>query len=146
NSFLKHYHLTPQQFQRLIHFPITLKKYKQQPTPHPYLHANNIPLLFQNTSTPTPPPFTLPSIHLPPHPQFLPKNHIQLPKKQSLHDTPKLLPTIFHAIQFTPFSQKTLQQFPQFSPLPLSNPLTHHCHPTQMLPHYITIKQNFPYL
>ena len=52
---------------------MTLKTYKQQGTPHRYLEGKNIALLFEKTSTRTRAAFTVASIDLGAHPEFLGK-------------------------------------------------------------------------
>ncbi|MDU1578089.1 MAG: ornithine carbamoyltransferase [Staphylococcus epidermidis] len=120
-SLLKEYDLTGEEFEGLIDFAMTLKKYKQQGTPHRYLEGKNIALLFEKTSTRTRAAFTVASIDLGAHPEFLGKNDIQLGKKESVEDTAKVLGRMFDGIEFRGFS-------------------------TQMLADYMTIKENFGYL
>ncbi|WP_458860462.1 Rossmann-fold NAD(P)-binding domain-containing protein, partial [Staphylococcus epidermidis] len=102
-----------------------------------------MPLLFEKDSTTTPSPFQLPAHHQAPHLTYLPPTPSQIRKKQTPKHTPPLLPPIYHPIHYPPFSQPTLQTLPQYSPLPLSNPLTHQHHPTQLLAHFLTPKQLF---
>lgn len=109
-SLLKEYDLTGEEFEGLIDFAMTLKKYKQQGTPHRYLEGKNIALLFEKTSTRTRAAFTVASIDLGAHPEFLGKNDIQLGKKESVEDTAKVLGRMFDGIEFRGFSQKTVEQ------------------------------------
>lgn len=83
-SLLKEYDFTKEEFEGLIDFAMTLKTYKQQGTPHRYLEGKNIALLFEKTSTRTRAAFTVASIDLGAHPEFLGKNDIQLGKKNLL--------------------------------------------------------------
>ncbi|MDU2436717.1 MAG: ornithine carbamoyltransferase [Staphylococcus epidermidis] len=145
-SLLKEYDLTGEEFEGLIDFAMTLKKYKQQGTPHRYLEGKNIALLFEKTSTRTRAAFTVASIDLGAHPEFLGKNDIQLGKKESVEDTAKVLGRMFDGIEFRGFSQKTVEQLAEFSGVPVWNGLTDDWHPTQMLADYMTIKENFGYL
>lgn len=125
---------------------MTLKTYKQQGTPHRYLEGKNIALLFEKTSTRTRAAFTVASIDLGAHPEFLGKNDIQLGKKESVEDTAKVLGRMFDGIEFRGFSQEKVEQLAEFSGVPVWNGLTDDWHPTQMLADFMTVKENFGHL
>ncbi|QHW36013.1 ornithine carbamoyltransferase [Staphylococcus ursi] len=143
---LKEDDFTKKEFSDLIDFAITLKSYKQQGIPHRYLEGKNIALLFEKTSTRTRAAFTVASIDLGAHPEFLGKNDIQLGKKESVEDTAKVLGRMFDGIEFRGFSQDTVEALAQHSGVPVWNGLTDAWHPTQMLADYMTIKENFGHL
>ncbi|PWZ97029.1 ornithine carbamoyltransferase, partial [Staphylococcus pseudintermedius] len=118
----------------------------QQGIPHRYLEGKNIALLFEKTSTRTRAAFTVASIDLGAHPEFLGKNDIQLGKKESVEDTAKVLGRMFDGIEFRGFSQATVEALAKYSGVPVWNGLTDAWHPTQMLADYMTIKENFGHL
>ncbi|TOY88465.1 ornithine carbamoyltransferase [Staphylococcus pseudintermedius] len=143
---LKEDDFTKKEFSDLIDFAMTLKSYKQQGIPHRYLEGKNIALLFEKTSTRTRAAFTVSSIDLGAHPEFLGKNDIQLGKKESVEDTAKVLGRMFDGIEFRGFSQATVEALAKYSGVPVWNGLTDAWHPTQMLADYMTIKENFGHL
>ncbi|HDV6263705.1 TPA: ornithine carbamoyltransferase [Staphylococcus pseudintermedius] len=143
---LKEDDFTKKEFSDLIDFAMTLKSYKQQGIPHRYLEGKNIALLFEKTSTRTRAAFTVASIDLGAHPEFLGKNDIQLGKKESVEDTAKVLGSMFDGIEFRGFSQATVEALAKYSGVPVWNGLTDAWHPTQMLADYMTIKENFGHL
>ncbi|EGQ2895218.1 ornithine carbamoyltransferase [Staphylococcus pseudintermedius] len=143
---LKEGDFTKKEFSDLIDFAMTLKSYKQQGIPHRYLEGKNIALLFEKTSTRTRAAFTVASIDLGAHPEFLGKNDIQLGKKESVEDTAKVLGRMFDGIEFRGFSQATVEALAKYSGVPVWNGLTDAWHPTQMLADYMTIKENFGHL
>ncbi|HDK5706829.1 TPA: ornithine carbamoyltransferase, partial [Staphylococcus pseudintermedius] len=143
---LKEDDFTKKEFSDLIDFAMTLKSYKQQGIPHRYLEGKNIALLFEKTSTRTRAAFTVASIDLGAHPEFLGKNDIQLGKKESVEDTAKVLGRMFDGIEFRGFSQATVEALAKYSGVPVWNGLTDAWHPTQMLADYMTIKENFGHL
>ncbi len=145
-SLLKECDFTKEEFEGLIDFAMTLKTYKQQGTPHRYLEGKNIALLFEKTSTRTRAAFTVASIDLGAHPEFLGKNDIQLGKKESVEDTAKVLGRMFDGIEFRGFSQEKVEQLAEFSGVPVWNGLTDDWHPTQMLADFMTVKENFGHL
>ncbi|REH90379.1 ornithine carbamoyltransferase [Staphylococcus felis] len=142
-SLLKECDFTKEEFSQLIDFAMTLKTYKQQNIKHHYLEGKNIALLFEKTSTRTRAAFTVASIDLGAHPEFLGQNDIQLGKKESVEDTAKVLGRMFDGIEFRGFSQEMVEKLAEHSGVPVWNGLTDAWHPTQMLADYMTVKENF---
>ncbi|MDM8327157.1 ornithine carbamoyltransferase [Staphylococcus felis] len=142
-SLLKECDFTKEEFSQLIDFAMTLKTYKQQNIKHHYLEGKNIALLFEKTSTRTRAAFTVASIDLGAHPEFLGQNDIQLGKKESVEDTAKVLGRMFDGIEFRGFSQEMVEELAEHSGVPVWNGLTDAWHPTQMLADYMTVKENF---
>lgn len=140
---LKEDDFTKKEFSDLIDFAITLKDYKKQGIQHRYLDGKNIALLFEKNSTRTRAAFTVASIDLGAHPEFLGKNDIQLGKKESVEDTAKVLGRMFDGIEFRGFSQDMVEDLAKYSGVPVWNGLTDAWHPTQMLADYMTVKENF---
>lgn len=143
---LKEDDFTKKEFSDLIDFAITLKDYKKQGIQHRYLDGKNIALLFEKNSTRTRAAFTVASIDLGAHPEFLGKNDIQLGKKESVEDTAKVLGRMFDGIEFRGFSQDMVEDLAKYSGVPVWNGLTDAWHPTQMLADYMTVKENFGHL
>ncbi|REI09740.1 ornithine carbamoyltransferase [Staphylococcus felis] len=142
-SLLKECDFTKEEFSQLIDFAMTLKTYKQQNIKHHYLEGKNIALLFEKTSTRTRAAFTVASIDLGAHPEFLGQNDIQLGKKESVEDTAQVLGRMFDGIEFRGFSQEMVEELAEHSGVPVWNGLTDAWHPTQMLADYMTVKENF---
>ncbi|WP_154840841.1 ornithine carbamoyltransferase [Staphylococcus pasteuri] len=143
---LKEDDFTKKEFSDLIDFAITLKDYKKQGIQHRYLDGKNIALLFEKNSTRTRAAFTVASIDLGAHSEFLGKNDIQLGKKESVEDTAKVLGRMFDGIEFRGFSQDMVEDLAKYSGVPVWNGLTDAWHPTQMLADYMTVKENFGHL
>lgn len=100
----------------------------------------------KKNSTRTRAAFTVASIDLGAHPEFLGKNDIQLGKKESVEDTAKVLGRMFDGIEFRGFSQDMVEDLAKYSGVPVWNGLTDAWHPTQMLADYMTVKENFGHL
>ncbi len=101
-----------------IDFAITLKEYKKNGIKHHYLSGKNIALLFEKNSTRTRAAFTVASIDLGAHPEFLGKNN-QLGKKESVEDTAKVLRSSVDGIEFRGFSQQAVEDLAKFSGVPV---------------------------
>lgn len=145
-SFLKDIDFTSAELNYLIDFASHLKGLKQRNIPHPYLQGKNIALLFEKTSTRTRSSFTVASIDLGAHPEFLGKDDIQFGKKESTIDTAKVLGHMFDGIEYRGFAQETVEQLAQYSGVPVWNGLTNEWHPTQMIADFLTLKEQFGYL
>ena len=145
-SFLKEIDFSSSELTYLIDFAAHLKYLKHHNIPHPYLQGKNIALLFEKTSTRTRSSFTVASIDLGAHPEFLGKNDIQFGKKESTIDTAKVLGRMFDGIEYRGFAQETVEQLAQYSGVPVWNGLTNEWHPTQMIADFLTLKENFGHL
>lgn len=127
----------------LIGFAQHLKNLKARGIPHHYLEGKNIALLFEKTSTRTRAAFTVASIDLGAHPEYLGKADIQLGKKETVRDTARVLGSMFDAIEFRGFSQQHAKDLATYSGVPVYNGLTDTEHPTQMLADFMTIQEHF---
>ncbi|MGM9926816.1 MAG: ornithine carbamoyltransferase [Bacillus sp. (in: firmicutes)] len=145
-SFLAEKDFTEEEFLYLIDLAAELKDKKKKGIPHRYLEGKNIALLFEKPSTRTRCAFTVASIDLGAHPEYLGKDDIQLGKKESVEDTAKVLGRMFDGIEFRGFSQKTVESLAEHSGVPVWNGLTDAWHPTQMLADFLTIKEHLGYL
>lgn len=145
-SFLAEKDFTEEEFLYLIDLAAELKDKKKKGIPHRYLEGKNIALLFEKPSTRTRCAFTVASIDLGAHPEYLGKGDIQLGKKESVEDTAKVLGRMFDGIEFRGFSQKTVEGLAEHSGVPVWNGLTDSWHPTQMLADFLTIKEQIGHL
>lgn len=145
-SFLAEKDFTEEEFLYFIELAGELKEMKKKGIPHRYLEGKNIALLFEKPSTRTRCAFTVASIDLGAHPEYLGKNDIQLGKKESVEDTAKVLGRMFDGIEFRGFSQRTVEGLAEHSGVPVWNGLTDEWHPTQMLADFLTVKEHIGHL
>ena len=142
-SFLAEKDFTKQELHYLIDLSQHLKALKKQGIAHRYLEGKNIALLFEKTSTRTRAAFTVASVDLGAHPEFLGANDIQLGKKETVEDTAKVLGSMFDGIEFRGSSQQVVEDLAKYSGVPVWNGLTDDWHPTQMIADFLTIQENF---
>ncbi|OJF97026.1 ornithine carbamoyltransferase [Alkalibacterium sp. 20] len=142
-SLLKEIDFTKEELMYFIDFSAHLKEMKKKGIPHRYLEGKNIALLFEKASTRTRSAFTVASIDLGAHPEYLGKNDIQIGKKESVEDTAKVLGGMFDGIEFRGFKQESVELLAEHSGVPVWNGLTDEWHPTQMIADYLTLKENF---
>lgn len=141
-SFLAEKDFNQQELQYLIDLSQHLKKLKKQGIPHHYLEGKNIALLFEKTSTRTRAAFTVATVDLGAHPEFLGANDIQLGTKESVEDTAKVLGSMFDGIEYRGSSQEIVELLAEHSGVPVWNGLTDDWHPTQMIADFLTIQEN----
>lgn len=142
-SFLQESKFSAAELNYLIDFALHLKELKQKNIPHHYLEGKNIALLFEKSSTRTRSAFTVASVDLGAHPEFLGKNDIQFGNKESVADTAKILGSMFDGIEFRGFKQSTVEALAKYSGVPVWNGLTDQWHPTQMIADFMTLKEHF---
>lgn len=142
-SLLAEKDFTKEELMYLIDFAAHLKDLKKKNISHRYLEGKNIALLFEKSSTRTRSAFTVASIDLGAHPEYLGKDDIQLGKKESVEDTAKVLGGMFDGIEFRGFKQSNVESLAEHAGVPVWNGLTDEWHPTQMLADFLTIKEHF---
>ncbi len=145
-SFLTLKDFTEEEINFLIDLAAELKEKKKNRVPHRYLVGQNIALIFEKPSTRTRCAFTVASIDLGAHPEYLGKNDIQFGKKESTRDTAIVLGRMFDGIEFRGFEQSTVEDLAKYSGVPVWNGLTNEYHPTQILADFLTIKENLGHL
>ncbi|PWG01064.1 ornithine carbamoyltransferase [Levilactobacillus bambusae] len=145
-SFLACKDFTPAQVSYVVDFALHLKSMKKMGIPHHYLEGKSIALLFAKSSTRTRSAFTVASIDLGAHPEFLGANDIQLGKKETIEDTAKVLGSMFDGIEYRGFAHKDVEELAKYAGVPVWNGLTNEWHPTQMIADFMTMKENFGYL
>jgi len=68
----------------------------------------------------------------------------QFGKKESVEDSAKVWASIYHAIGFRGFSQKTVCDLAKYSNLPVYNGLIDEDHPTQTLADLMALQEELP--
>jgi ornithine carbamoyltransferase len=76
-------------------------------------------------------------------PVFLSTTDIHLGSKEPIEDTARILGSMFDAIQFRGFKQKTVETLAAYAGVPVYNGLTDDWHPTQVLADLLTLEEAF---
>jgi ornithine carbamoyltransferase len=76
-------------------------------------------------------------------PVFLSTTDIHLGSKEPIEDTARILGSMFDAIQFRGYKQKTVEALAEYSGVPVYNGLTDDWHPTQALADLMTLEEVF---
>jgi len=133
--------LTKTDIQKLMKLTADIKKH-----PGKYnksLYGKTLGLIFEKPSTRTRVSFQTAMAQMGGEAQYLGPNDIQLGKREALHDEARVLSRYWDAVVLRTFSHKTIEDFANFSEVPVVNGLSDQSHPCQVLADLFTIKERF---
>ena len=142
-NFLKLLDFTTEEIGYLIDKAIEFKKLKREGVPHKYHDGKNVALIFEKTSTRTRCSFEVASRDLGIGVTYLDPGGSQIGKKESIHDTARVLGKIYDGIEYRGYGQEIVEELAKYSGVPVWNGLTNEFHPTQILADFMTIKEKF---
>ncbi|HLX54736.1 MAG TPA: ornithine carbamoyltransferase [Aquella sp.] len=143
-SFLTLADFSEDEIYYLLNLAHELKHKRQKEIPGGLLQGKNVVLLFEKSSTRTRCAFETGIIEEGGHVTYLDTTSSQFGKKESVEDSAKVWASIYHAIGFRGFSQKTVYDLAKYSNIPVYNGLTDEDHPTQILADLMTIQEELP--
>jgi ornithine carbamoyltransferase len=141
-SFLTLMDFSPEEIRYLLDLSHELKRNKKEGIKGQSLKGKNIVLLFEKTSTRTRSAFEVACLDEGGNITFKDEFTSQMPCKESIEDTAKVLGRYYDAIGYRGFKQKTVEDIAKFSRIPVWNGLTDIDHPTQILADIMTIEEN----
>ncbi|MDX9889118.1 MAG: ornithine carbamoyltransferase [Anaerovoracaceae bacterium] len=141
-SFLTLMDFSPEEIRYLLDLSHELKRKKKQGIKGQSLKGKNVVLLFEKTSTRTRSAFEVACLDEGGNITFKDEFTSQMPCKESIEDTAKVLGRYYDAIGYRGFKQKTVEDIAKFSQIPVWNGLTDIDHPTQILADIMTIEEN----
>ena len=133
---------TPEEIRCLLDLSHDLKKKRREGVHSERLKGKNVVLLFDKTSTRTRSAFEVACLDEGGNITFKDAYTSQMPLKESLEDTAKVLGRYYDAIGYRGYSQKTVEDLAKYSGIPVWNGLTDVDHPTQILADIMTIEEN----
>lgn len=142
-DFLKLLDYSKEEILELLRLSRRFKEMKQKGEPHRYLPGKNIVLLFEKDSTRTRCAFEVGAKDLGMGVTYLGPTGSQMGKKESIKDTARVLSRMYDGIEYRGFDQKVVEEFAEYSSVPVWNGLTNEFHPTQMLADVMTIQETF---
>ena len=140
-SFLTLMDFTPEEIRYLLDLSHDLKRKKKEGIQGKSLKGKNVVLLFEKTSTRTRSAFEVACLDEGGNITFKDEYTSQMPCKESLEDTAKVLGRYYDAIGYRGFKQKTVEDLAKFSQILVWNGLTDIDHPTQILADIMTIEE-----
>lgn len=131
--FLTLLDLKPEVCQQIIRRAIELKKMHREGVTHtPMLHKS-LAMIFEKSSTRTRVSFESGMARMGGHALFLSSNDTQLGRGEPISDSARVISSMCDIVMIRTFAQKTVEEFAQYSSVPVINALTDVYHPCQLL-------------
>jgi ornithine carbamoyltransferase len=103
------------------------------------LNNKTLGMIFEKSSTRTRVSFEVGMYQLGGHALFLSSKDIQLGRGEPMKDTARVISTMVDMIMIRTFSQKGLEEFANYSKVPVINGLSDDFHPVQLMADYLTM-------
>ncbi len=105
----------------------------------PYLQNQTLAMIFEKSSTRTRVSFEVGIYQLGGIGLFLSKNDLQLGRGEPMKDTARVISRMCDMVMIRTFEQEKLEEFANFSSVPVINGLTNEYHPVQLMADYLTM-------
>jgi len=144
--FLSLKDFTKEEILEIIEVGLKIKKETKNKIFQPYLKNMNLAMIFEKSSTRTRVSFETGINQLGGNGLFLSSKDIQLGRGEPIKDTARVISRMVDLIMIRTFGQDRLEEFAEYSKVPVINGLTDKYHPVQLLADYMTMiefnKQN----
>ena len=105
----------------------------------PYLQNQTLAMIFEKSSTRTRVSFEVGIYQLGGIGLFLSKNDLQLGRGEPMKDTARVISRMCDMVMIRTYEQEKLEEFANFSSVPVINGLTNEYHPVQLMADYLTM-------
>ena len=105
----------------------------------PYLKNQTLAMIFEKSSTRTRVSFEVGIYQLGGIGLFLSKNDLQLGRGEPMKDTARVISRMCDMVMIRTYEQEKLEEFANFSSVPVINGLTNEYHPVQLMADYLTM-------
>jgi ornithine carbamoyltransferase len=133
----------PEELLALLDLAARLKTLKRNRTPHRLLEGRSVALYFEKPSNRTRVSFEVGIHDLGAHPFMLRKEEINLGVRETIADTARTLARYVDGVMIRTFAQRDVEEFAEWSSVPVINGLTDDYHPCQVLADLLTIQEQF---
>ncbi|RUM58156.1 MAG: ornithine carbamoyltransferase [Nautilia sp.] len=137
--FLSLKDFTKEEILEIINLGIKIKKETKNRIFQPYLKNINLAMIFEKSSTRTRVSFETGINQLGGNGLFLSSKDIQLGRGEPIKDTARVISRMVDLIMIRTFGQDRLEEFAEYSKVPVINGLTDKYHPVQLLADYMTM-------
>ena len=131
--------LTKKEFETFFKRAAELKEKQKKGTAEPAQAGKSLGLLFDKPSTRTRVSFETAMVQLGGSPLFISSKDTQMSRDEPIKDTARVLSRYLDALAIRTFAQETIEEFAQFSTIPVINALTDAYHPCQVLSDLLTV-------
>ncbi len=137
--FLSLYDFTKEEILEIIDLGIKIKKEAKVKNYIPYLQNQSLGMLFEKSSTRTRISFEVGIHQLGGQGLFLSSNDLQLGRGEPMKDSARVISRMVDMVMIRTYSQSILDEFAEYSQVPIINGLTDKYHPVQLLADYLTM-------
>jgi len=142
NHFLTMMDLSTEAGHHLLQRAIVLKRLQAQGIPHPTLAGKTLGMIFDKSSTRTRVSFEVGMFQLGGHALFLHSDVTQLGRGESVADSARVLSRMVDGITIRTFEHAIVEEFAEYSRVPVINALTDLTHPCQILADLMTFLEH----
>jgi ornithine carbamoyltransferase len=140
-NFISISDLSAEQIKGLLEEAVELKK--QPVTPHPPLPHRSMAMIFDKPSLRTRLSFEVGMTQLGGHAVYLAPDDIKLGKRESVHDTAKVVSSMVDVIVARVSSHADMKEMAKHSSVPVINAMTDLEHPCQIMADLLTLHEHF---
>lgn len=133
---------TKEEILAIIDMAIEIKKETKEKIFKKYMPMKTLGMIFEKSSTRTRVSFETGIYQLGGVGLFLSSNDIQLGRGESISDTSRVISRMVDIVMIRNDSQKELEEFAEYSKVPVINGLSDKFHPIQLMADYLTIIEN----
>ena len=137
--FLSIYDHSKEDILEIFDLAIKIKKEAKVKNYIPYLQHQSLGMLFEKSSTRTRISFEVGIHQLGGQGLFLSSNDLQLGRGEPMKDSARVMGRMIDMIMIRTFDQKVLDEFAEYSGVPVINGLTDKYHPVQLMADYLTM-------
>jgi len=137
--FLSIYDHSKEDLLEIFDLAIKIKKEAKVKNYIPYLQNQSLGMLFEKSSTRTRISFEVGIHQLGGQGLFLSSNDLQLGRGEPMKDSARVMGRMIDMIMIRTFDQKVLDEFAEYSGVPVINGLTDKYHPVQLMADYLTM-------
>ena len=130
---------TKEEILEIIEVGLQIKKETKNRIFKPYLKNINLAMIFEKSSTRTRVSFETGIYQLGGNGLFLSSKEIQLGRGEPIKDTARVISRMVDMVMIRTFEQERLEEFANYSKVPVINGLTDKYHPVQLLADYMTM-------
>jgi len=126
----------------LLNLAAELKQKQKEGTPHRLLEGQTLGMIFEKSSTRTRISFEVGMFQLGGHALFLASGATQMGRGEPIKDTARTMARYCDGVMIRTFEHKIVEEFAEYSYIPVINGLTDLCHPCQLMADLLTVREH----
>jgi len=133
---------TKEEILEIIDLGLSIKKELKSGERKPHMSNQTLAMIFEKSSTRTRVSFETGIFQLGGHGLFLSNRDIHLGRGEPVKDTARVISSMCDMVMIRTFAHSMLEEFAEYSKVPVINGLTDSYHPVQLLADYMTMVEN----